>query len=321
MANVAKIIGIDISKSKFDVCISSSTSAYRHEVYSYDLPSMCRFVSQLDSRCHCVMEATGVYHLPLAFYLHDRGIRVSVVNPLSVKNFSRATMSRTKTDKSDARLLVEYARRMDSPAWTPPAKHYIRIQQLYRYMEHLQRELTCIHNQMEAVSFSPVRDTVLLSMMRRLCRSVQRQMDRIQERIETLLAEADAMAVERIVSIPGIGRKTAIALLTATKGLDGFSSYRKLSSYLGLAPRTYLSGSSVKGKAHICKMGMGWIRKLLYLCAVSACRCNPVCRPFYLRLRQNGKPPKSALIAVANKILKIICAINYKKQLFNPDFI
>lgn len=321
MANVVKILGIDISKSKFDVCISSSTSTYRHEVYSYDQSSMCRFVSQLDSRCHCVMEATGVYHLPLAFYLHERGIRVSVVNPLSVKNFSRATMSRTKTDKSDARLLVEYARRMDCPAWTPPAKHYIRIQQLYRYMEQLQRELTNIHNQMEAVSFSPVRDTVLLSMMRRLCRSVQRQMDRVEERIETLLAEADAMAVERLVSIPGIGRKTAIALLTATKGLDGFSSYRKLSSYLGLAPRTFQSGTSVKGKAHICKMGMGWIRKLLYLCAVSASRCNPICRPLYLRLRQKGKPPKLALIAVANKLLKIVCALNNNKMIFNPKFI
>lgn len=174
---------------------------------------------------------------------------------------------------------------------------------------------------MEAIGFSPVCDAGLLSIMRRLCGSIQRQIDKIQLRIETLLAEADARAVERIVSVPGVGRKTAIALLTATKGLHGFSSYRKMSSYLGLAPRTYQSGSSVKGKAHICKMGMGWIRKLLCLCVVSACRCNPVCRPFYLRLRLNGKPPKLALIAVANKLLKIICAINFKKQLFNPNFI
>lgn len=321
MANVAKIIGIDISKSKFDVCISSSPSVYRHKVYNYDRESVAEFVSSLDNSCCCVMEATGVYHLTLALAIHESGIRVSVLNPLSVKNFSRATMCRTKTDKTDAKLLVEYARRMDCPIWTPPAKHYIRIQQMYRYMEHLQRELTAIHNQMEAIAFSPVYDAGMLSMMRRLCGCIQRQMDRIQERIETLLAEADAMAVERIVSVPGVGRKTAIALLTATKGLHGFSSYRKLSSYLGLAPRTYLSGSSVKGKAHICKMGMGWIRKLLYLCAVSASRCNPICRPLYLRLRQKGKPTKLALIAVANKLLKIICALNNNKIIFNPKFI
>ena len=68
MANVAKIIGIDISKSKFDVCISSSPSVYRHKVYNYDRESVAEFVSSLDNSCCCVMEATGVYHLTLALF-------------------------------------------------------------------------------------------------------------------------------------------------------------------------------------------------------------------------------------------------------------
>lgn len=321
MANVTKIIGIDISKSKFDVCIGLTTNSYRHAVYTYDPTSLSQFLSLLDGDSLCVMESTGVYHLRLAMYLHAHGIRVSVLNPLSVKNFSRATLCRTKTDKSDCRLLVDYARRMSCRLWQPTPDHYTRIQQLYRVMAQLQGHLSDIRNQQEALSFSPVCDTALRTFLRRHSSSVQRKIDVISHRIETLLSQIDSESVDRIVSVPGVGRKTAIALLTATKGLNGFSNYRALSSYLGLAPRTYQSGSSVNGKGHICKMGMGWIRKLLYLCAVCACRCNPICRSMYERLRQRGKPAKVALIAVANKLLKIICALNNKKQRFSPNFI
>ena len=113
MANVSKIIGIDISKEKFDACFSIQPCGYSSRSYSYNAEGIKLFLKDVPFDSICIMEATGVYHLRLAYALNKIGVFVSVVNPLSVKNFSRAIMCRTKTDKADARQLVDYARRTE----------------------------------------------------------------------------------------------------------------------------------------------------------------------------------------------------------------
>ena len=309
MANVNKIIGIDISKEKFDVCFSFQYCSYSSRSYSYNAEGIKLFLKNVPSDSICIMEATGVYHLRLAYALNKIGVFVSVVNPLSVKNFSRAIMCRTKTDKADARQLVDYARRMELTEWRPTPDGYIRIQQIYRSIELFLSNITQCENQLEAIDNSPVCDSKLCRMLRKHIKTLYKQITQLEKQIEDLIAEDDETVIEHVRSVPGVGKKTAIALLTATKGMHGFSNYRQLSSYLGLCPRIYDSGKSVHGKAHICKMGMGWIRKLLYMCAISAARHNRACASLYERLRQKGKAVKVALIAVVNKLLKQIFAI------------
>ena len=309
MANVNKIIGIDISKEKFDVCFSFQPCGYSSRGYTYNAEGIKSFLKDIPSDSVCIMEATGVYHLRLAYALNKLGVFVSVVNPLSVKNFSRAIMCRTKTDKTDARLLVDYARRMELTEWKPTPDNYIRIQQIYRTIELFLGNITQFENQLEAIRNSPVGNPKLCRMLCKHINTLHKQIAQLEKQIEELIAEDDETVVEHIRSVPGIGKKTAIALLTATKGMYGFDNYRQVSSYFGLCPRIYDSGKSVHGKAHICKMGMGWIRKLLYMCSISASRYNRACASLYKRLRQKGKTAKVALIAVANKLLKQIFAI------------
>lgn len=320
MANVNKIIGIDISKEKFDVCFSFQPCGYSSKSYTYNAEGIKLFLKNVPSDSVCIMEATGVYHLRLAYALNKLGVFVSVVNPLSVKNFSRAVMCRTKTDKADARQLVDYARRMELTEWRPTSDNYIRIQQIYRSIEMFLANITQTENQLEAIDNSPVADTRLCRMLRKHIKTLHKQIALLEKQIEELIAEDDETVVEHISSVPGVGKKTAIALLTATKGMHGFDNYRQVSSYFGLCPRIYDSGKSVHGKAHICKMGMGWIRKLLYMCAVSAARYNRTCASLYERLRQKGKAVKVALIAVANKLLKQIFAIVKNNCAYNEFY-
>lgn len=321
MAKVSKIIGIDISKEKFDACFSFNENEKSvQDSYSYDEKGMRLFLEEVQDDCICIMEATGVYHLRLAYALYGRRVSVSIVNPLSVKNFSRAVMCRTKTDKADARLLVEYARRMEITIWEPTPDNYIRIQQLYRSIEMFQQNIQQTENQIEAISHSPIYDSTLIVMLRKHIRQLQRRIGSLQKQLETLIGQEDGRAIDNISSIPGVGKKTAIALLTATKGMHGFKSYKQVSSYFGLCPRIYDSGKSVHGKAHICKMGMGWIRKLLYMCSISAIRCNKACVDLFERLREKGKPVKVAMIAVANKLLKQIFAIVKNNQAYSEIY-
>lgn len=320
MANVNKIIGIDISKETFDACFSFQPCGYSSRSYIYNAEGIKSFLKSVPSDSVCIMEATGVYHLRLAYALNKVGVFVSVVNPLSVKNFSRAVMCRTKTDKADARQLVDYARRMELAEWRPTSDNYIRIQQIYRSIELFLANITQTENQLEAIDNSPVADTRLCRMLRKHIKTLHKQIALLEKQIEELIAEDDETVVEHISSVPGVGKKTAIALLTATKGMHGFDDYRQVSSYFGLCPRIYDSGKSVHGKAHICKMGMGWIRKLLYMCTVSAARYNRACASLYERLRQKGKAVKIALIAVANKLLKQIFAIVKNNCAYNEFY-
>ena len=113
----------------------------------------------------------------------------------------------------------------------------------------------------------------------------------------------------RLRTIPGIGSKTAIMLVVFTGGFDRFTSASELCSYAGLTPVIRQSGSSVKGRPRISKMGNQKLRNLLFMCSFNACKYNKACREIYERLVAKGKSKKLALIAVCNKLLKQAFAI------------
>ncbi len=92
-------------------------------------------------------------------------------------------------------------------------------------------------------------------------------------------------------------------------------------AYVGFSPRIYQSGTSVKGKGHICKMGKSQIRKLLYMCSLTAVRCNEKCKEMNERLLERGKPKRVAKIAVANKLLKQCFAIVNNGEKYKINYI
>jgi len=121
---------------------------------------------------------------------------------------------------------------------------------------------------------------------------------------------------EQVTSIPGLGRKSALLLVVITGGFTRFAHYKQLVSYLGLSPRIYESGTSIKGRARICKMGMSRVRAVLYVCSWSAIKANKACRELYERLLAKGKAKRLALIAVVNKLLRQAFAVATKKEFY-----
>ncbi|MEZ4880590.1 MAG: transposase [Chitinophagales bacterium] len=102
--------------------------------------------------------------------------------------------------------------------------------------------------------------------------------------------------------------------------LKKFDNYRQLIAYVGLSPRKYESGTSVRGRGHICKMGQSQIRKLLYMCSWSAKKLNKACIAMYERLIAKGKAERVVKIAIANKLLKQAFAIAKNKEVYNENF-
>ena len=122
-------------------------------------------------------------------------------------------------------------------------------------------------------------------------------------------------------SIPGMGIKTALFLIVVTDGFKKFETASQLCSYVGITPTIRESGSSVRGRSRISKVGNKKLRNLLFLCAFSACKYNKACRDIYERLVAKGKSKKLALIAVANKLLKQAFAIAKSGLAYDENFV
>ena len=91
-------------------------------------------------------------------------------------------------------------------------------------------------------------------------------------------------------------------------------SHRQLLSFAGLSPTEYSSGSSIHGKSRIYKQGGKSLRDVLYMYSMNAIKTNPACKALYDRVRANGKTGKQGLIAVCNKLLKQVFAVEKKQS-------
>lgn len=138
MTKVTTFAGIDISKLSFDVCISSEGDKDEQRQFSYDKEGMEALLQWLPAGSHCVMEATGVYHQRLACCLSEKGITVSVVNPLVIKRFSQMRLLRAKTDRSDARMIAAYGRTEQPALWQPPKAYQVKLQQMDALLQQWQ---------------------------------------------------------------------------------------------------------------------------------------------------------------------------------------
>ena len=107
-----------------------------------------------------------------------------------------------------------------------------------------------------------------------------------------------------IKSITGVGLKTALFMIVITDGFEKFENSKQLYSYVGITPIIRESGSSLRGRSSIRKVGNRKLRNLLFLCSFTACKHNKGCRNIYERMLNKGKSKKLAWIAVSNKFIK-----------------
>jgi len=319
MQSETNYAGVDISKSFFDVAIPGQ-GKYDYYKFSNDEPGFKALSKVLPVGSHIIMEASGPYYLPLASYLSGFNIALSVVNPLIIRRFCQMRMSRTKTDKKDAMMIAEYGKTEKPGLWKIPDHHVINLQQMEALLSNLTKERTALNNQLESFIHSGMLDKQLKKMLVSELKHKEGLIKKINKTMEISAKQHYAEMLQDLESIPGMGKKTAMALIVISGGFDRFANYRKLSSYIGICPRLFESGTSVKGKARICKMGMSRIRAMLYVCSWSAMKYNKACKELYERLVAKGKAKKLALIAVANKLLKQAFAIATQKTKYNENY-
>ncbi len=314
------ILGIDIAKAKFDAALMVNGKL---KFRSFDntpvgFTALQNWFQGLGAvTVRACMEATGTYGEALAEWLVDAGHTVSVVNPAQVKDFAKSLLTRNKTDTVDAAVLARFAAAIDPAPWQPPALEVRTLRALLRRLAALMETRQQESNRM-LVSATPVQD------------SLQRHLDWLDAEIKALRARIQEhidqhpglkQKQDLLLSIPGIGDVVSQNLLSWMTETQPFDSARQLAAFAGLTPKRHESGSSVRGKTRLSKIGHADLRKLLYFPAMSAVRFNPLLKTFADRLKANGKAPKVILAAAMRKLLHIAFGVLKSNTPFNPNIL
>jgi transposase len=298
-------IGIDVSKKVLSVFDGKDLKFINQE----GLKSFKKYLKKKVNFSDLVIifEPTGVYSQYLKEFCAENNIKAYIVNPKQSHNFARALGIRPKTDKIDARILYQFhklieAKDIQVPEINQQAKTLSSYLTSYEFA--LKQRISLSHH------LESLRDKKLIALIKKELKRAQELEDKIFNDIKKYVEQNQNLKedYQRLSTIPGIGEKAAIALLTLFKTYQG-TNRAQITALTGLDPVRRESGTSVKGKVKISKNGKGIYRKILYLPTLCATVHNQKIRLFYQRLLANHKNKKLAVIASMRKILLIAHAM------------
>ncbi|MEK9135905.1 MAG: IS110 family transposase [Bacteroidota bacterium] len=271
------------------------------------------------------MEATGVYWEACALYCHGEGFAVSVVNPAQIKFFARTTLMRGKTDTLDADLIARFGAAVKPRVWNPPGKAFEELQLFSRQRDAYVAMLTEERNRLHALSHRVHCPPQVIRMTKAHIRFLEKRIEELEQGFKDHLDQSPEWkrSVELLTSMTGIGVVTAGVFLPETLAFSTMVDARQLIPLCGtgLAPAPHTSGTSVRRRPRISKVGNPRLRRAAYMASISGIRANPVLKAFYKRLREKGKPAKVALVAVARKLLTIAFALVQTQRPFDPNYV
>jgi transposase len=322
-------VGIDISKLTLDVCIlyecgnTLKTEYYKIKNNEKSIEQFVRkkLANYFSEQIVFCFEDTGIYSMPLSYYLSDNNYLYWQVSALEVKRSKGIT--RGKSDKTDSKDIAFYT--YSQMHKFRQGKISIRaIQQLrllFTEREKLLKSLSSFERTAENKEFvskevfhavSSVNKTVVKHLKQAL-KHIEEKMLAIIESEETLNQQ-----YKLITSIPGIGMKTAVYLLIATKGFDDFDNWRQLACYAGVVPFPYQSGTSIQGKNKVHPLADKKLKSLLNMCAICAVRHDRELKAYYERKILEGKPKMLVINNVRAKLLaRVFAVINRKTPFVN----
>jgi transposase len=313
------VLGIDVSKGKFNVSLLRG-GKYRHKAF----PNNSRGFEQLSEwlrglgvkELHACMESTGVYGEELAEYLHDQGFGVSIVNPARIKGFAQSELIRSKTDKVDASLIARFCASMNPSLWTPDPMETRELRSLVRRVEVLLSMRQQEQNRLE------VSNKILKKSIRKLIRYIDKEIEELKGEINKHIDRDPELRDKRklLESIPGVGEATIHIILSHFASIEKFKNAKSLTSFLGIAPRHYQSGSSVRRRTRMSKVGRSSLRKAFYMPAVVALRYNPLIADLKVKLSNAGKHNMLIIGAAMRKLVHIIYGVLKNKIPFDPDY-
>ncbi len=318
-------LGVDVAKKKLDcMLLESSSGKTKSKVVDNTAAGFTKLLEWLEKQKaitpHVVMEPTGMYHEAAALALADAGLTVSLVNPAQLRAFAQGIGVKTKTDKEDSTVLARFGAATKPPAWEPPSQSARRLKALLARRDAVADDLQRERNRKEANDFSLSPEAVGESIAQSIA-FLEAELKRLEKMINTHINDDPDLRNKKdlLETIPGVGSRVATHMTTLFAGRT-FDNAEQLAAYLGLVPVEWQSGSSVRNKPRMSKAGPAHIRKVLYMPAVVARRCNPHIKALNERLLAKGKSKMAAIGAAMRKLAHLCFGVVHTGKPYDPKF-
>jgi transposase len=316
MERFAYYIGIDVSKAWLDIAvISQEHELLRSDRIDNTVKAISYYVRSLPGKAKTALfclENTGKYGNAFLQVTATMHLNTWVEHPLQIKRSQG--MTRGKTDVQDAIRIAQYAFRFQDKVllWKPEEKVITQLKELQSKRDLLIKTYRMLKQSTTG------KDSVLQQPLTAL----QKSIDKVEAKIEAVI-EMDTKLQSQyklLNSVPGIGKVVATRLLVTTKAFTQFTDPRKLACYMGIAPFPYQSGSSIKYKNRVSRLGDQKLKSLLNMSAWNAIRSVPILKAYFERKVAQGKNKMSVINAVRNKLLAMALSVIRRNQPFTKEY-
>lgn len=334
MKILKQVVGIDVSQKELAVSVGRLKEDLISEIYGYrtfantpagfiELMGWIKRLAVADVPIRFVMEATGVYHESLAYYLVDHEQLVSIVMPNKMANFQRTLQIKTITDKTASQVITNFGLEKSLDNWKRPKKIYSEIRHLTRERDQLIEQKTALKNQLHAEKAQAYPGKKTVQRIESHIQFVAQQEKEIMQEIKGYISQDQQIKeqVKLLESVPGIGTLTATIILSETNGFDLIRNKKQLISYAGLDVKEKESGTSVKGKPKISKKGNRHLRKAMHFPALTAIKHDERFKAIFARLVQKHGIKMKAAVAVQRKLLELVYTIHKTNKLYDKKYL
>lgn len=329
-----QVVGIDVAQKELVVSLGRvyedlSTQIYACKTFpnqSNGFIALVAWVNQLTDQqvlSGYVMEATGVYHESLAYFLAEKGHLVSIVLPNKISNYLRTLEVKTITDKTSSQAITLFGLERKLDTWKKPGGIFKKLRQLTRERDQLIQHRTMTKNQLHAEQAEAEPNKSSVTRFKKQIVFFNKQEQQIRAELAALLKRDKQVSssIKLICSLSGIGVLTATTVLAETNGFELIRNKRQLVSYAGFDVREKQSGTSVKGKARISKKGNKYLRKAMHMPALSAIRSDERFKAVFARLVSKHGIKMKAAVAVQRKLLELIYTIYKTNTPYDKDYL
>jgi transposase len=302
-------VGVDVSKQWLDACVLPEGFCGRFDNDQAGIKDLIKLLSK-PGEVLVVLECTGGYEMDLFCMLQELGIAVSKVNPRRIRDFAKACGKLAKTDEIDAKVIAEFARKMEPAASEVQEAGCIELKALVARRGQLVGMRTAESNRLEHA-----RDKSVERSIKRMLIEIAKQIEAVENDIQKHIDKMPELKSkqELLDSVRGIGKNTAAMLVTELPEL-GRLNRRQIAALAGVAPINRDSGS-FRGK-RMTGGGRCQVRAQMFMPTLVAIRHNPRIREFYMRHLANGKEKMVAIIACMRKLLLIMNSMVAKNQMW-----
>jgi transposase len=315
-------IGVDVSKNKLDigVLLKNNHQILYQDVYENTAKGIRELLTDLKRKteaafaeCLFCMEHTGVYTMPLCYFLSNQKIDYVLEPGLQIHR--SLGIKRGKSDKADAKDIARYAS-MHEPElklYEMPEKLLIKLKVLLTHRErllHSKKMFSDTSTELDEFVTDKTITREVIKDSRSLIRMLDLKIEKVNHQIQALIQSDIKLKnmYQLVSSIPGVGPQITCYLLVYTRCFSAFENARQFASYAGVAPFEYTSGSSIQGRTKVSQLANKKLKVLLNMGALTAKKLDPELSLYYQRKIKEGKNGMLVMNAIRNKLVARIFA-------------